>query len=163
MNMDIRPIIATEDKEHYTEVAMSKIYGTNISSALIPQKNVQNLEQDISTLAEGVMMREDELNAFKKEQLHFNNCTNKDIEDCGGEIRRINSNVEDLHRYTKLLAEGVMLLRKDHEFFADQQEIINRNCLKQIESLTKETMIQFYMIILLFIIDLGVIWFYIRK
>lgn len=123
-----------------------------IGSALVPQKNVQNLEQDISTLAEGVMMRRDELNAFKKEQLHFNDCTNKDIEDCGRQIR-------NLMDYNQMLS--VEILRVDNNL-NDTKNIL-AGALKSIESLTKEAMIQYFMIILLFIIDLITIWFYIRK
>lgn len=96
----------------------------NIGSSLIPQKNVENLEQDISTLAEGVMMRRDELNAFKEKQ----NWVNVQAD--------VNKSVQD-------------------EW--------NKNTLAKIESLTKETMIMFFMIILLFIIDLSTIWYYIRK
>ena len=95
-----------------------------IGSCIIPQKNVQNLEQDISTLAEGVMMRRDELNAFKEKQ----NWVNVQVD--------VNKSVQD-------------------EW--------NQKTLAKIESLTKETMIMFFMIILLFIIDIAAIWFYYRK
>lgn len=123
-----------------------------ISSALVPQENVKDLRKDLSALATGIEESYNKLDAFKKEQLHFNDCANKDIEDCGRQIR-------NLMDYNQMLS--VEILRIDNNL-NDTKNIL-AGALKSIESLTKEAMIQYFMIILLFIIDLVTIWFYIRK
>lgn len=106
-----------------------------IGSSTIPQVNVKDLKKDLSALATGFEESYNEFNLFKSNQIFVNDNTKRSID------------------YVQVIVD----INKSI------QEEWNKETLAKIEFLTKESMIMFFMVILLFVIDLAVLWLYIRK
>ena len=142
------------------DITVTGAIGTNIVSASIPQKNVEGLEDalgDISIFANDSRRRiidleqdfsshKDEFKAFKKHIEH-------DIEEKEFEFDIFKNVTEQVIKNNRL----------DLDVFKSAQNMINERHFNHIKKLTRESMIQYFMIILLFVIDLATIWFIIRK
>jgi hypothetical protein len=113
-----------------------------IGSSTISQKNVENLEDDLGNIS--ICVNDSRMKITNLEQ-DFSSY--KDV-------------VED-----KLYSLNVRIKNVKVEVDVNKaaQNMINERHFNHIKKLTKESMIMFFMIILLFIIDLATIWFIIRK
>jgi|694.fasta_scaffold12867_11 hypothetical protein len=142
------------------DITVTGAIGANIVSASIPQKNVEGLEDalgDISIFANDSRRRiidleqdfsshKDEFKAFKKHIEH-------DIEEKEFEFDIFKNVTEQVIKNNRL----------DLDVFKSAQNMINERHFNHIKKLTRESMIMFFMVILLFVIDLATIWCYIRK
>lgn len=120
--------------------------GTNIVSASIPQKNVEGLINDLSALSVGIEESYNEFQSFKKDAEHSIELNKNAVED-------------KLYSHNKRIDDNKLNL----DVFKSAQNMINERHFNHIKKLTRESMIMFFMVILLFVIDLATIWCYIRK
>lgn len=124
----------------------TSITSTAIGAAKVAQKNVDNLEEDLQALANSIVNVKDEFGAFKKHIEH--------------DIEHNKNVVEDkLYSHNKRIDDNKLNL----DVFKSAQNMINERHFNHIKKLTRESMIMFFMVILLFVIDLATIWFIIRK
>lgn len=137
--------------------------GTNIVSASIPQKNVEGLEERFEKTEKALHstinltfehgQKIDELN--KQNVNRF-----AEIKDLEHNIEQNKDVVEDkLYSHNKRIDDNKLNL----DVFKSAQNMINERHFNHIKKLTRESMIMFFMVILLFVIDLATIWCYIRK
>ncbi len=128
------------------DITVTGAIGANIVSASIPQKNVEGLEEYLKDLSICILSGENKFEAFKKHIEHDIE-QNKDV-------------VEDkLYSHNKRIDNNKLNL----DVFKSAQNMINERHFNHIKKLTRESMIMFFMVILLFVIDLATIWCYIRK
>jgi hypothetical protein len=124
----------------------TSITSTAIGAAKVAQKNVDNLEEDLQALANSIVNVKDGFGAFKKHIEH--------------DIEHNKNVVEDkLYSHNKRIDDNKLNL----DVFKSAQNMINERHFNHIKKLTRESMIMFFMVILLFVIDLATIWFIIRK
>ena len=117
-----------------------------IGSAKVPKENVEGLVNDLSTLTLGIEESCKEFQSFKKHIEH-------DIEEKEFEFDIFKNVTEQVIKNNRL----------DLDVFKSAQNMINERHFNHIKKLTRESMIMFFMVILLFVIDLATIWFIIRK
>lgn len=118
----------------------------SITNTKVPQKNVEGLENTIETLATSIVNVKDEFGAFKKHIEH--------------DIEHNKNVVEDkLYSHNKRIDDNKLNL----DVIKSTQNMINERHFNHIKKLTRESMIMFFMVILLFVFDLATIWCYIRK
>jgi hypothetical protein len=120
----------------------TSITSSVIVSSTIPQENVENLEDDLGNIS--ICVNDSRMKITNLEQ-DFSSY--KDV-------------VED-----KLYGLNVRIKNVKVEVDVNKatQNMINERHFNHIKKLTRESMIMFFMIILLFVIDLATIWFIIRK
>ncbi|CAB5226246.1 hypothetical protein UFOVP760_25 [uncultured Caudovirales phage] len=113
-----------------------------IGSSTISQKNVEGLEERFANLTNNILLGEEKLNALENDYEGFT-------------ILQTEINCKNL--------KEIKQIRDDIKFFNNSQADLNEKFADHIRKLIKESMIQYFMIILLFVIDLAVLWLYIRK
>jgi hypothetical protein len=128
------------------DITVTGAIGANIISASIPQKNVEGLEEYLKDLSICILSGENKFEAFKKHIEH-------DIEEKEFEFDIFKNVTEQVIKNNRL----------DLDVFKSAQNMINERHFNHIKKLTRESMIMFFMVILLFVIDLATIWFIIRK
>ena len=121
-----------------TSIISSVISG----SSKISQKNVEGLEESLANLTNNILLGEEKLNALENDYEGFT-------------ILQTEINCKNL--------KEIKQIRDDIKFFNNSQADLNEKFADHIRKLIKESMIMFFMIILLFVIDLATIWFIIRK
>jgi hypothetical protein len=145
------------------DITVTGAIGTNIVSASIPQKNVEGLEERFEKTEKALHstinltfehgQKIDELN--KQNVNRF-----AEIKDLEHNIEQNKDVVEDkLYSHNKRIDNNKLNL----DVFKSAQNMINERHFNHIKKLTRESMIMFFMVILLFVIDLATIWCYIRK
>jgi hypothetical protein len=110
------------------------------------EETVEGLVKDLRALSVGIEESCKEFQSFKKHIEH-------DIEEKEFEFDIFKNVTEQVIKNNKL----------DLDVFKSAQNMINERHFNHIKKLTRESMIMFFMVILLFVIDLATIWCYIRK
>jgi hypothetical protein len=134
-----------------------------IGSAKVPKENVEGLEERFEKTEKALHstinltfehgQKIDELN--KQNVNRF-----AEIKDLEHNIEQNKDVVEDkLYSHNKRIDNNKLNL----DVFKSAQNMINERHFNHIKKLTRESMIMFFMVILLFVIDLATIWCYIRK
>ena len=120
------------------DITVTGAIGTNIVSASIPQKNVEGLEE-----------------RFEKteEALHSN--INLTFEH--------GQKIDELNKQNNKRAEEIVALENELTDVYWHIDQLYDKLYNQTLKLVKESMIMFFMVILLFVVDLATIWCYIRK
>lgn len=83
----------------------------------------------------------------------------KNVKDLEDDLENIRRRVKILIDHDQATSMEIVGLKND---LYETKEIL-ADSLQSIEKLTKESMIMFFMVLILFIIDLATIWSYIRK
>jgi hypothetical protein len=118
-------------------------WGTvSIDIANVPQNRVEGLQESLSNLSLNIKLGEEKLNALEKDHEGF-------------AILQTEINFKTL--------KEIKQIRDDIKFFNNSQADLNEKFADHIKKLIKESIIMFSMIILLFVIDLAVLWLYIRR
>ena len=120
----------------------TSITSSVIESSKVSQKNVENLEDDLGNISICVNDSRMKITNLEQDFSSYKDLVEDKLYGLNARIKNVKVEV-DVNKAA--------------------QNMINERHFNHIKKLTKESMIMFFMIILLFVIDLATIWFIIRK
>lgn len=152
-NEYVRPIIAPEDKDHYNEVAMSKIYNADTFNQLKNEsvkllEKIDELKEENEFLKAKLQIVQNDLDKCaeqRDEYKHQLNATNKEIEALKSKLRDTQDEMcykfsyDDMNKLQSKLDDAnkmIEALKSDKEYWKEQYfELDPNNLKKEIEHL----------------------------
>ena len=120
----------------------TSITSSVIESSKVSQKNVENLEDDLGNISICVNDSRMKITNLEQDFSSYKDLVEDKLYGLNARIKNVKVEV-DVNKAA--------------------QNMINERHFNHIKKLTRESMIMFFMIILLFVIDLAVLWLYIRR